>query len=231
MTNSCCLVTALTFSILLVLVSLPSQVRGEEGKPSGDTSRVAPNGKSPKLAALMSLVLPGTGQAYAGGRGSARFFLFSEGALWAGNIGFRLLARARDNTFKAFAAAHAGVRVQGKDARFFDDVASYPSLAVRNSVARYLDGPDAELIPETPDNAWAWDSDASMRQFQKLQSISTSARRDALLCVGGLVLNRFVGAIHAATLARRPATAPRVLSVTLGPDFRGGWAFAMSGAF
>ena len=217
--------------IVAAIALLTSPALGEEGKAAGDTGRVAPGAKSPKLAAFMSLVLPGTGQAYAGGRRSARFFLFSEGALWAGNVGFRLLARARDNTFRAYAAAHAGVRVQGKDARYFDDVSSYPSLAVRNSVARYLDGPDAALIPETPDNAWEWDSDASLRRFQGLRSASTSARRDALLFVGGLVLNRFVGAIHAAYLARLPAAARNALSVTLTPDLRGGWAFAVSGAF
>lgn len=207
----------------------PSSGRGETGKALTDTARIARGSKSPKLAAFMSLALPGAGQAYAGGGGSARFFLFSEGALWAGNIGFRLLARARDNAFQGFAAARAGVRPQGKGARYFDDVASYKSLYVRNSAARYLDGPNADLLPETPENFWEWDSEASMRRFQKLRSASTSARRDALLCVGGLVLNRFAGAIHAASLARNRSLG--AVSAVLVPDLRGGWAFAVSGAF
>lgn len=210
----------------MALALLPSPVMGEEGRAPADTARGARGAKSPKLAALLSLVAPGAGQAYAGGGRSARFFLFSEGALWAGNIGFRVLARARDNAFKGFAAAHAGVRPGGKGARYFDDVASYKSITVRNSAARYLDGPDADLLPETPDNFWEWDSEASMRRFQRLRSASTSARRDALLCVGGLVLNRFAGAIHAASLARS-----RSLSAVLVPDLRGGWAFAVSGTF
>jgi hypothetical protein len=176
----------------------------------------------------MSLALPGTGQAYAGGRVSARFFWFTEGTLWAGNIGFRLLAGARDRTYRSYAAAHAGVRPSGKDARYFDEVAAYPSLAARNSAARYLDGPGASLLPETPDNAWAWDSEASRGRFIKLRGASTAARRNALLCVGGLALNRFAAAIHAAYLARRSAGTGASTTLLLVPDLRGGWALALA---
>ena len=217
--------------IFLTLSLLPVSARGEGRKAPADTAQAVRGAKSPKLAAFLSLVAPGAGQAYAGGEKSARFFLFTEGALWAGNIGFRLLARARDNTFKGFSSAHAGVRPGGKGARYFDDVAFYKSIYIRNSTVRYLDGPDAELLPETPDNFWEWDSDASMQRFQRLRSASTSARRDALLCVGGLVLNRFAGAIHAAALVHSRSEARRAVSAVLVPDLRGGWAFAMSGTF
>ena len=218
--------TRISFCLWLALGLLASSASGEDRRTSADTVRTVQRARSPKVAGLMSLVLPGAGQAYAGGGTSARFFLFSEGMLWAGNVGFRVLARARDNTFKGFAAAHAGVRALDKGARYFDEVASYPSLTVRNSAARYLGGPDADLIPETPDHFWEWDSEASRQRFQRLRSASTSARRDALLCVGGLVLNRFAGAIHAASLARS-----RALRAAFVPDLRGGWAFTLSGAF
>ena len=201
------------------------------GKAVSDTTRYRGDGRSTGMAALLSLAVPGAGQAYAGRGTSARFFLFTEGALWVGQIGFRLLAGARDKSFKGFSAAHAGVRVQNKGERYFDEVASYRSIYIRNSVARFLDGPDADQLPETPENVWEWDSEASRRRFQKLRSASTSARRNALLFVGGLVFNRFIGAIHAASAAQSGSAPPDASGVVILPNPRGGWMMAMTRRF
>ena len=201
------------------------------GRTVSDTARSRGDGRSSGMAALLSLAVPGAGQAYAGRGTSARFFLFTEGALWVGQIGFRLLAGARDKSFKGFSAAHAGVRVENKGERYFDEVASYTSIYIRNSVARFLDGPDADQLSETPENVWEWDSEASRIRFQKLRSASTSARRNALLFVGGLVLNRFIGAIHAASAARSGSAPPDASGVVLLPNPRGGWVMAMTRRF
>lgn len=82
--------------------------------PSGTFAQ--PEAKSPKLAAFLSILVPGTGELYAGGHKSSRFFLFTEGAFWAGWGSFKLLSRSRRSTFQSYAAAHAGVQAEGKPA-------------------------------------------------------------------------------------------------------------------
>ena len=73
--------------------------------------------RSPGKAALLSLLVPGVGEFYAGGPRSGRFFLFTEGLFWTGMAVFKSLESSRTDTYRAYAAAHAGVRLDGKPER------------------------------------------------------------------------------------------------------------------
>ncbi|MBI4530027.1 MAG: hypothetical protein HY709_00760 [Candidatus Latescibacteria bacterium] len=73
--------------------------------PSG--SDVSPSGtKSPKLAFLMSLVLPGTGELYAGAAKRGIGFLAVEGGSWLAYTGFRSSGKDKEKDFRAFAEQH-----------------------------------------------------------------------------------------------------------------------------
>ena len=173
--------------------------------------------KSPRKAALLSLLLPGAGELYAGGGRSGRFFLFTEGASWTGLFAFRALESGRESTFKSFAAAHAGARPDRKPESYFDDLVLYQSIYDRNARAAFLDGDLAVLTPRTPENTWEWDSATSLR------AKATSARQKSLLFVGALVFNRFASAINAAHIARRTGpVAPRTVRAGLAPRTGGG---------
>lgn len=159
--------------------------------------------RSPRKAALLSLLLPGAGERYAGGRRSSRFFFFTEASFWSGTVLFRGLESDREDAFKSFAATHAGVKTEGKSNAFFDDMVLFRSIYDRNTRARFLDGELANLRPETVPNLWEWDSDASRFEFQRLRSKANSAGQKAFLFVGALVFNRFASALNAARIARR----------------------------
>ena len=179
--------------------------------------------KSPRKAALLSLLLPGAGELYAGGGRSGRFFLFVEGASWTGLFAFKALESGRESTFKSFAAAHAGARTDGKPESYFDDLVLYQSIYDRNARAVFLDGDLAVLTPRTPENTWEWDSATSRRKFQALRAKATSARQKSLLFVGALVFNRFASAINAAHIARKTGpVAPRTIQTGLAPRTDGG---------
>ena len=190
---------------------------------TGPQAAFASTPKSPKVAALLSVLLPGAGELYAGGPRSARFFLFTEGLFWTGLIAFRTLNSTRENTFKSFAAAHAGAQTEGKPNSYFDELVLYRSIYDRNARERYLQGDLAQLRPETPINIWEWDSNASRAKFQDLRSKATWARTRSLLFVGALIFNRFASAVNAAHIASKTRLAPpRAIEVgfTPGPNGR-----------
>lgn len=159
--------------------------------------------KSPRKAALLSLILPGTGERYAGGRRSSTFFWCSEASFWTGMVLFRGLQSDREAALESFAAVHAGASTEEKSNAFFDEMAQFRSIYDRNTRLRLLDGEGASLRPETPSNVWEWDSNASRLEFQRLRSRANWAGQKASLFIGALVFNRFVSALNAARIARR----------------------------
>jgi hypothetical protein len=164
--------------------------------------------KSPGKASLLSLLLPGMGELYAGGPRSGRFFLFTEGMFWTGMAVFKSLEDSRTDTYGAHASAHAGIRLGGKSDRLIEEVGIYSSIYTRNARELYVSGEFADLRPETSDETWEWDSDASRYKFLTLRSNSTSAEQKAFLFVGALVFNRFASALNAASIARRTQASP-----------------------
>lgn len=158
--------------------------------------------KSPKKAAFLSIVLPGAGELYAGGHKSSRFFLFTEALFWTGLIGFKKLNNARINTFEAYAAAHAGTNLKGRQNSHLDRVSNYKSIYDYNERVLFVEGEFANPLPVTSENIWEWDSAESREKFADLRSKATWARTRSFLFVGALLFNRFASALNAAHIAR-----------------------------
>ncbi|MCZ6636171.1 MAG: hypothetical protein O7G87_22465 [bacterium] len=188
--NTCARTVRIGLSCLLVSAFLTSSTGAVEVK-------------SPRKAAFLSILLPGTGELYAGGPRSGRFFLFTEGLFWTGLFAFKKLNTTRERTFKSFAAAHARAPVEGKPASYFDELVNFRSIYDRNHRARYLEGERATLRPETPDNIWEWDSENSRNKFRELRSKATWTRTRSLVFTGALIFNRFASAINAAYIASK----------------------------
>ena len=85
-----------------------------------------------------------------------------------------------------------------------------------NQFARYDDGLNADLYPETTDFFWEWDSEASRDRYKKLLNSSQSAERQSLLFSGLVVVNHLVSAIHAARFAGSIRTLRRAWSGCAG---------------
>lgn len=199
--------TLVNFAILsLILIGVPSAGHAR--------------GKSPAGAAVLSLVLPGLGEFYAGGRRSARFFLVTEGMFWCGMATFRFLESYRVDAYHAHAAAHAGIKLKDLPESFIKEVGDFESIYERNRRERFLAGEQANLRAETDDRVWEWDTEASRIRFLDLRSKATSAEQKAFLFIGGLILNRFASALNAASIARKNRA--RDTGVKLLVDPRGG---------
>jgi hypothetical protein len=146
-----------------------------------------------------SLLVPGWGQRYATG-GGGRFFA-AELAFWGGYLGFERLREVRRDQYRAFAAAHADARPQGKDGEYFDDLGFYQSRLEHNQFARYEDGPEAALYPLGRDFFWEWDRQASRERYRQLRNSTAGAGRQALFMTGLVAVNHLFAAIHAARTA------------------------------
>ena len=169
--------------------------------------------RNPKAAAFLSLIVPGLGELYAGGPRSGRFFLFTEASLWAGLALFEHLETSRRENFRSYAAAHAGLSTDGKSDTFLEEVTAYESIYARNSHENFIRGENADLMNESLENLWEWDTNASRSEFRVLRRKANSARQKGMLFIVGLLFNRFASAINAAHIARKTLPRPVVLQV------------------
>ncbi len=163
----------------------------------------AQEAKSPQKAAFLSVLLPGLGERYAGGRKSVKFFFFSEGMFWTGLFAFKKLNATRENTFRAYAAARAGATPDKRPNSHYDRLAAFDSIYDYNARLQYVEGASSNPLTETPDNFWEWDSRASREQFRALRSKATWARTRGFLFAGALLFNRFASALNAANIASK----------------------------
>jgi hypothetical protein len=164
---------------------------------------IAAQAMSPKRAFLYSLLVPGWGQYVAGNEKSAVRFLGAELGLWGGFFAFKKVEDVRVDNYRSYAAQHAQAQTSSKNSQYFDDLGFYSSRLQHNRFARYDDGPNANIYPETADFFWEWDSEASRNRYKELLNSSDSAQRQSLLFSGLVVVNHLVSAIHAARNAGR----------------------------
>ena len=164
-------------------------------KPSGR--------KSITKAMLLSMVLPGAGEYYAGNKSRFRLFLGIEGAVWSGFFGFRTYGSWKKKDYKGFAALHAGVDLEGKSDEYFENMTYYDSRDEYNQFAKLYHGDNAMIYPENDFWNWEWDNQHSKSHFRKLRNQSKSAYRKALFMVGLAALNRIVSVLDAARSVKK----------------------------
>ncbi len=159
--------------------------------------------KSVTKAALLSLLLPGAGEIYAGSHSRGRIFLSAEASLWAGFFGFRTYGSWLKKDYKGHAAAHAGVNLAGKPDHFFDDLAFYDSRDEYNQFALLYQREDARPYQENDFWNWEWDSPNSKSYYRDLKNRSKNSYRKALYMIGLSLVNRVVSVVDAMKTVKR----------------------------
>ena len=151
--------------------------------------------KSLPKAILLSLLVPGGGEFYVGSKTRGRIFLGVEASLWASFFGFRTYGTWIKNDYRTYAAAHAGVNLEGKSEDFFEDINFYVSRDEYNQLARLYQREAAAVYPENSFWNWQWESPESQRYYRKLRNRSESAYRKALFMLGLSAANRVLSVI------------------------------------
>jgi len=166
----------------------------------GSSAQEAP--KSGKRAFFYSLLVPGLGQRYAGSPGSARYFVAAEALLFGCAAGHEVYSNWLEEDYRTFAAVHAGLNPEGKDKRYYVEIARYNSIYIYNEKMR-VSREFAMVIPETPGNIWVWDSDENRLKYHFRRMDADRIHNRTIYFYTGIVLNHIISGIHAAILVRR----------------------------
>jgi len=187
----------LTQALVIALVWLAATVPAQGAPPLRE--------KSLGKALLLSIALPGAGEAYLGATGRARAFFASEAAVWSAFAYYRVQAGMRKGVYKEKARLFAGVR-GGVSDDYYKLLAYYLSSEEYNvdvrRQARLLYPDERELQAayfETNgyfgEDGWEWDSLQRMQDFAHERTMSRQSYRRAVLTTGFAVLNRMVSVI------------------------------------
>lgn len=172
--------------------------------PSFEDEFQKPSGrKSVTKAMLLSLLLPGAGELYAGNSTGSHIFLGLEGSIWAGFFAFRTYGSWKKTDYKGYAALHAGVNLDSKTDDYFENITYYDTRDEYNQFARLYHGADATIYPENDFWNWSWDSEDSKGRFRDLRNQSKAAYRKALFMVGLAAVNRIVSVMDAARSVKK----------------------------
>jgi len=183
-------------SLLLASLSTAPVGKGFEEFAGEDKDRVIVS-----RAALLSLVLPGAGQWYAGARGRAAGFLTAEGLLWAAFGFFETVGEVKKTDYRVYARVHAGIDPAGKGDDFYRTITFYDSREEYNDLARVFD-PRRPYYDDVPYWCWQWDSYTARSTYRNLRNQSSEAFSRGKFTLGALVLNRLVAALDAIRTAK-----------------------------
>ncbi len=155
-----------------------------------------PRTKSVMLAIGASILLPGLGEYYAGTfDGPGKYAMTAEGAIWLTYASFRAHGTWVRNDAKAFAAANAGARFDGKDDQFAVNVGNFLTTAEYNEVRAQLR--ETDLLYTDPSFQWRWESDEARQRFKDQRIRGDRIFEVSKFVVAAAVVNRIVSAFSA----------------------------------
>jgi hypothetical protein len=166
----------------------------------GITGSVFPAEPSKAKAFVMSFVLPGAGEWYAGNGGRAKLFFGIEILLWTSQAVLTQQAVSQEHDYRLFAAGHAGYNPVGKGHDDFVNVENYPSVRAYNEAKLQQRNLDA-VYPEDAFHSWKWDSEANRKSFEAMRERADRRRRGSIFVIGGIVANHIISGIDAAWTA------------------------------
>ncbi|MER3524009.1 MAG: hypothetical protein C4326_08060 [Ignavibacteria bacterium] len=181
--------------------------------------------KSPALAALLSLAVPGLGEHYAGDFGAGKYLVAAEGALWITYAVFDVYGTSLRDDAHTFAAIHAGFDPAGKGDQFFVDVGNFINTQEFNE-KRLQDRLPERLYDPNAGYRWQWDSDAARAEFKSKRISAETVLNNRKFVVAAVVVNHIVSAINAARLAisHNHALSESLGALDLRAEVMGGWA-------
>jgi len=156
---------------------------------------------SKSKAFLFSLILPGSGEYYAGSRTMAKIFFSTEVMLWATYFSFRAYGNMKKDDYIRYAIVHAGIDQSDKDYDYYVNIENYDNLRDYNS-ARLQQRRVDEVYPDNDYYYWQWDSHASRLEYERIRIASDNAFSRSIFVIGGILINHIISGIDAVRAAK-----------------------------
>jgi len=169
--------------------------------------------KSIVKAVLLSGLLPGAGEYYAGSRGRTKLFLATETLVWGAYLGFTYYGRRVRDDYRTYAASQAGADVDLHSEEYYNAMEKYTSSEEYNTDVRrqarmlYPDSPEEQLAYYREkgyfgDQEWEWKSESQWIEYRELRVKSRNAFQRAIYMTGLAVLNRGLSMIDSFYLVK-----------------------------
>ncbi len=168
---------------------------------------------SKSKALLLSTLLPGAGQYYAGRTTRAKVFFLAEAAIWTSFVVFQVQGHLRQDSYIEYAELTAGVDAEDKPEEFYRALgqymrsdpgpSSYNEDIRREARALYPDDRQAQerYLQENGyfgGDAWEWQSAEDQAHYKSLRKKSLFSFEKATYMLGLAVANRVIAAMDAA---------------------------------
>lgn len=200
----------------------------------GGRANPIPNG----TAALLSVVLPGTGQIVNGAGGRGEGFLWADGIMWTLWAGFSWYRTSKEQDARLIARRYAGADISIPDPRYYRELERYDNADEYNEDIRrearelYPDDPDAqrryyESRGYFGDFQWNWTPDsARVYSYWQTRRAARAAGMTASFLAAGLVLNRLISMFDClfflpeSKLSSRVEVIPKLIDPGIGFQWR-----------
>jgi hypothetical protein len=170
----------------------------EQNLQVNDIAYDAPKKKSPGLAIIYSLLLPGMGELYAGSYSSGKYFTIAEGALWTTYIGMKAYGNWQKDRYKSFAISKGGVSIEGKNDDYLATISEYTNINEYNNDKALQRNFDEMYNPST--YYWNWQTPDDRKTYRSMWKSSEQTFNDVRFVVGALIVNRIASAVNAVRL-------------------------------
>ncbi len=162
------------------------------------SSKVKGSKKSPGLAFIYGLLLPGMGHVYANNFNTGKYFMISEATLWLTYALFTVYGNWLLDDAYSYATTHAGVTVGSKqrDDKFFIDIANYENVDEYNNEKLRFGEYEKLYYPELG-YGFYWNSTEERRQYRADKIGGDRTLNDRLFVTGAVLINHLISGISA----------------------------------
>ena len=165
-------------------------------------SSPAASKKSPFLAILFSLVLPGAGHYYLNRMDVGKYFLGIDAASWLGLASLNVYGNSVRDDSRAFSVAHADVTdVDNKNDDYFSNVGNYNDVYEYNN-DKLTRGEYSKLY-DVNQFFWNWDNADNRNIFETQRKNSERIYNSRVIFGSLLVANRIISGISAFLIANK----------------------------